>query len=101
MTAIRYCVVYGIRNAENHFLPVGEFYLRGINLEEAKILFKKLPNVPEGNYVFRLFERYYDKHTHVDVNYKKSEFTIETNEQGFHSILDTLVRMQEQALENS
>ena len=101
MTAIRYCVVYGIRNAENHLLPVGEFYLRGINLEEAKILFKKLPSVPEGNYVFRLFERYYDKHTHVDVNYKKSEFTIETNEQGFHSILDTLVRMQEQALENS
>ncbi len=101
MTVIRYCVVYGIKYAEKSYLPVGEFYLRGLNLEEAKTLFKKLPNVPEGNFIFRLSERYYDKHTQVDVNYMKSEFTIETDEPGFHTILDALVRMQEQAMEKS
>jgi hypothetical protein len=99
MAAIRYCVVYGIKFAENRFLPIGEFYLRGTNLDEAKELFTKLPHVPEGGFVFRLYERYYDKHTEVDVNYRKSEFAIETDERGFHTLLDTLIDMQKQALD--
>jgi len=97
----RYCVVFGIRDAADRFFPLGEFYLRGINLEQAKELFGQLGGKNDsGNYVLRLYERYYDKQTAIDVNYKKSEFTRETDVTGFHRLLDELTKLQEHALES-
>lgn len=101
MAPPRYCVVFGIKDAADRFFPLGEFYLRGITIEQAKELFKRLSGESEtGNYVLRLYERYYDKQTTIDVNYKKSEFTRETNAAGFHRLLDELTKLQEDALEN-
>jgi len=98
---MRYCVVFGIKDAADRFLPVGEFYLRGVELSSAKDLFNKLPDEENtGNYVFRLYERYYDKQTQMDVNYQKSEFTRETSAQGFYKILESLFKLQEEILEN-
>ena len=99
MVPIRYSVVFGIKDQADRFLPVGEFYFRGADLEESKVLFKKLPAVDVGNYIFRVYERYYDKHTDVDLNYKKSDYTIEADENGFYKILKALLRLQEEALE--
>jgi len=100
MTSIKYSVVVGVKDVADRYLPIAEFYLRGMELEECKELFKKLPDVTEGNFVFRLFQRYYDKHTQMDMQYKKSEFTREADEQGFHILIDALIRLQEQALED-
>ena len=100
--APRYCVVYGVRDAADRFFPLGEFYLRGVNLEQAKELFQNLSGKEEsGNYVLRLYERYYDKQTAIDVNYKKSEFCRETTAAGFHRMLDELIKLQESFLENN
>ncbi len=100
--APRYTVVFGLKDAADRYTPLGEFYLRGVELESAKEMFKHLPDPGgDGDYVFRLYERYYDKHTQVDMNYKKSEFTRETNQAGFHHIMDSLVKLQEQIEENS
>ena len=101
MTAIRYSVVYGIKDAADRYVPVGEVYLRGLNLDDSKELFKKLPKVREGEFVFRLYERYYDNHTKMDVNYKKSEFALETDQAGFHEVLDSLFKLVEEAMEAS
>jgi len=101
MTQVRYAIVYGYKDAADTFFPFGEFYLRGATLEQAKSLFGDLPKpAGTGRYVFRLFERYYDKHTEVDMNYKASEFTRETNLAGFKSLLEALISLQESALEN-
>ncbi len=100
MTAIRYCVVFGLKDVADRFVPTGEFYLRGLNLEESKILFKKLPAVQGGNFVFRLNERYYDNHTKMDIDYKKSEFSLESNRTGFYEILDALHKLLEKAMED-
>ena len=97
----RYCVVFGIKDVADRYLPLGEFYLRSVDLEGAKSMFKKLTKTTEGNYVFRLFERYYDKHTQADMNYQKSEYTLETDHAGFHNLLDQLVKLQEKVLEDS
>lgn len=99
MTLIRYAVVVGIKDVADRFLPICEFYLRGVELDEAKKLFKRLPEVPEGNYVFRLYERYYDKHTEQDTHYQKSEFTREADHDGFHKLIDKLIKLQEESLE--
>jgi len=100
MPAIRYGIVFGVKDTADRYLPLGEFYMRGLELDGAKQLFKKLPNVSGGDFVFRLYERYYDKHTQMDINYQKSEFTLETDEKGFHLVLDALLKLQEQALED-
>jgi len=98
--APRYCVVFGVKDTADRYLPLGEFYLRGAEIEEAKSIFSKLPEKEgTGNFVFRLFERYYDKHTKLDINYKKSEYTRETSLQGFHKILDVLIKLEEASLE--
>ena len=99
MAPIRYSVVFGIKDQADRYLPIGEFYLRGADLEESKAIFKKLPSVTPGNFVFRLYERYYDKHTEVDLSYKPSEFTIEADQNGFNQVLEALVHLQEEALE--
>ena len=101
MTAIRYSIVYGIKDTADRYLPIGEVYLRGISLEESKELFKKLPKAGEGEFVFRLYERYYDNHTKMDVNYKKSEFSLETNQVGFHEVLDALFKLVEEAMDSA
>ena len=99
--APRYCVVFGVKDAADRFFPLGEFYLRGVSLEQSKDIFNQLGDKSgSGNYVLRLYERYYDKQTNIDVNYKKSEFTRETNAEGFHRLLDELIKLQEHALEN-
>lgn len=101
MSMPRYCVVFGVKDVADRYFPLGEFYLRAVDLEGAKSLFKKLSKPTEGNYVFRLSERYYDKHTQVDINYQKSEYTIETDQAGFHDLLDQLVKLQEKILEDN
>ena len=53
----RYCVVFGVKDVADRYFPLGEFYLRAVDLEGAKSLFKKLSKPTEGNYVFRLSER--------------------------------------------
>jgi len=99
--APRYCVVFGVKDAADRFFPLGEFYLRGVNLDQAKDLFGQLSqSSSSGNYVLRLYERYYDKQTTIDVNYKKSEFTRETDAAGFHRLLDELIKLQEHVLES-
>ena len=101
MTQVRYAIVYGYKDAADAFFPFGEFYLRGASLDQAKTLFGELPKpAGSGRYVFRLFERYYDKHTEVDMNYKPSEFTRETNLAGLNTLVETLIKLQETALEN-
>ncbi len=101
MSMPRYCVVFGVKDVADRYFPLGEFYLRAVDLEGAKSLFKKLSKPTEGNYVFRLSERYYDKHTQVDINYQKSEYTLETDHAGFHNLLDQLAKLQEKVLEDT
>ena len=81
---LKFCIVFGVKDVAYRYLPLGEFYLRDIELEEAKSLFKKLPQTAKGDFVFRLSNRYYDKQAQLDVNYQKSEFSLETDESGFH-----------------
>jgi hypothetical protein len=89
---VRYAIVYGKRDTADRFLPMGEFYLRGAGIERAKELFKSLPQVTDsGDFVFRVSERYYDKHLEQDMHYQKSEFTIECGQSGFNIILDHLM----------
>lgn len=100
MSQIKYCIVFGVKDVADRYLPLGEFYLRDIEVDEAKALFKKLPQTSKGDFVFRLFKRYYDKQAQFDVNYEKSEFSLETDETGFHKVFDSLIKLQEEALED-
>ena len=91
MAQVRYAVVFGYKDTADRFLSLGEIYLRNSNLDQAKILFKTLPQSgPEGDYVVRIYERYYDKHLDPDMNYEKTEFTIECNKSGLDAILHFL-----------
>ena len=50
MAQVRYAIVFGKKDTADRFLPLGEFYLRNTDLENAKALFKKLPgNLTEVN----------------------------------------------------
>jgi len=92
MAQVRYAVVFGAKDAADRFLPLGEIYLRNTDLEQAKSLFKALPKSgAEGDYVVRIYERYYDKHLDPDMDYEKTEFTIECNLNGLDDILHSLV----------
>ena len=100
MGVLKFCIVFGVKDVADRYLPLGEFYLRDIELEEAKSIFKRIPQTSKGDFVFRLSKRYYDKQAQLDVNYEKSEFTIETDESGFHTVFDSLIKLQEEALED-
>ena len=96
---VRYCVVFGMKDVANRFLPMGEFYLRGADLEHAKEIMNKIPEPPTpGNFVIRLSERYYDKQLNVDMNYEKTAYSREADKQGLYDVLDQLIKMQEQAV---
>lgn len=92
MAQVRYAIVFGKKDTADRFLPLGEIYLRNTDLEKAKSLFKQLP-VPsqDGDYVVRIYERYYDKHLEPDFDYQKTEFTIECNLQGLDEIIHSLI----------
>jgi hypothetical protein len=95
MAQVRYAIVFGKKDTADRFLPLGEFYLRNTDLEAAKELFKSLPtNLATGDYVVRIYERYYDKHLDPDLEYEKTAFTIECNNVGldqiFHYLLEHL-----------
>jgi|GEM_PF-5899541 len=93
MANVRYSVVFGYKDVADRFIPQGEIYLRGASLEQAKIIFKSLPqDVQEGEVVVRLYERYYDKHLEPDLNYEKTEYTIETDKAGLQKILTFLTK---------
>jgi len=88
MAHVRYSIVFGYKDAADRFLSIGEVYLRNTELEEAKILLKSLPqSAPAGDYVVRIYERYYDKHLDPEINYQKTEFTIECTRAGLNEIL--------------
>lgn len=92
MAQVRYAVVFGKKDTADRFYPMGEIYLRNTDLDEAKSLFKQLPvKGPEGNFIVRIYERYYDKHLDVDMDYTKTEFTIECNISGLDSIIHYLL----------
>lgn len=92
MAQVRYSVVFGLKDAADRFLPLGEIYLRNTNLDQAKSLFKSLPNSgADGDYVVRIYERYYDKHLDPDMEYEKTEYTIECNLNGLDDILHSLI----------
>ena len=92
MAQVRYAIVFGAKDAADRFLPLGEIYLRNTDLEQAKSLFKSLPHSgTDGDYVVRIYERYYDKHLDPDMDYEKTEFTIECNLNGLDEILHSLV----------
>ena len=92
MAQVRYSVVFGLKSEEARFLPLGEIYLRNSNLDEAKSIFKSLPQPNNtGDYVVRIYERYYDKHLEPDINYQKTEFTIECDKQGLDIIIHFLM----------
>lgn len=92
MAQVRYSVVFGSKDEANRFLPLGEIYLRDTNLDEAKTLFKSLPQPASvGDYVVRIYERYYDKHLEPDINYQKTEFTIECNRNSLDMIIHFLM----------
>ena len=92
MAQVRYSVVFGYKDAADRFLSLGEIYLRNSDLDQAKAIFKSLPHsVHEGDYVVRIYERYYDKHLDPDMNYEKTEFTIECNKSGLDEILNFLL----------
>lgn len=92
MAQVRYSVVFGTKDAADRFLPQGEIYLRNSDLEGAKTVFKALPGATsEGDYVVRIYERYYDKHLDPDMDYKKTEFTIECNQSGLDQIIHYLM----------
>ena len=93
---VRYAIVFGKKDTAERFLPMGEFYLRGADLERAKELFKTLPAVADaGDFVFRVYERYYDKHLEQDMNYEKTAYTIECGQAGFNTILDYLMELSQ------
>ena len=78
MAQVRYAVVFGKKDTADRFLPIGEIYLRNKNLEDAKSLFRELPKPgKDGDFVVRIYERYYDKHIEPDFDYQKTEFTLE------------------------
>jgi hypothetical protein len=92
MAQVRYAVVFGIKDAADRFLPQGEIYLRNTDLEQAKSIFKSLPTSGAGGeHVVRIYERYYDKHLDPDMDYQKTEFTIECSESGLDAILHSLM----------
>ena len=92
MAQVRYSVVFGFKDTADRFLPLGEIYLRDTNIDEAKAIFKSLPDPGnDGDYVVRIYERYYDKHLEPDVNYQKSEFTIECDKIGLDKIIHYLL----------
>ena len=92
MAQVRYSVVFGVKDAADRFLPQGEIYLRNKDLEQAKSIFKGLPQLgAAGDYVVRIYERYYDKHLDPDMDYKKTEYTIECNLAGLDKILHSLM----------
>ena len=92
MAQVRYSVVFGIKDTSDKFLPHGEIYLRNINLEDAKALFKTLPVANTiGDYVVRIYERYYDKHLNLDYDYVKTEYTIECDKSGLDDIIHFLM----------
>jgi hypothetical protein len=92
MAQVRYAVVFGRKDTADRFLPSGEFYLRNTDLDQAKTLFKQLPSShSEGDFVVRIYERYYDKHIEVDLDYQKTEFTIECDQTGLDKIIHYLL----------
>jgi len=96
MAQVRYAVVFGKKDTADRFLPYGEIYLRNTNLNSAKDLFKQLPqdNI-EGDYVVRIYERYYDKHLDPDLDYVKTEFTLECTLAGLDRIIHFLLERKE------
>ena len=95
MAQVRYAVVFGIKDAADRFLPHGEIYLRNTDLEQAKSKFKALPNSGAGgDYIVRIYERYYDKHLDPDMEYQKTEFTIECSKSGLDEIIHLLMDKQ-------
>ena len=92
MAQVRYSIVFGIKDAAERFLPLGEIYLRNIDLEDAKVLFKSLPHInSEGDHIVRIYERYYDKHLDPDINYQKTEYIIECSRSELDNILHILM----------
>ena len=92
MANVRYAVVFGKKDTADRFYPYGEIYLRGINLDSAKSLFKTLPDSGTvGDYVVRIYERYYDKHLDADLDYEKTEYTIECTKDGLDKIIHFLM----------
>ena len=93
MAQVRYAIVFGLKDTADRFLATGEFYLRNCDLDQAKSFFKSLPQSGNpGDYVVRIYERYYDKHLDADMNYEKTEFTIECDRSGLDNILDMLIK---------
>ena len=92
MAQVRYAVVFGMKDAADRFLPHGEIYLRNADLDQAKSIFTSLPSAKSaGDYVVRIYERYYDKHLDPDMDYQKTEYTIECNLSGLDDILHSLM----------
>lgn len=92
MAQVRYSVVFGKKDTADRFLPYGEIYIRNADLDGAKALFKKLPQAgAEGDYIVRIYERYYDKHLDPDMDYVKTEFTIECSKSGLDEIIHYLM----------
>lgn len=92
MAQVRYSIVFGIKDTADRFLPLGEFYLRNTDLEKAKAIFKQLPaGSNEGDYVVRIYERYYDKHLEPDLDYQKTEYTIECDKAGLDKVIHYLL----------
>lgn len=92
MAQVRYAVVFGIKDAADRFLPHGEIYLRNTDLDQAKAIIKSLPNSGSaGDYIVRIYERYYDKHLDPDMDYEKTEYTIECSQSGLDEILHFLM----------
>jgi len=93
MAHVRYSIVFGIKDTADRFLPQGEIYLRNKNIEEAKTIFKTLPKPPSsGDYIVRIYERYYDKHLNPDMDYKKTEYTHECTLSALDEILHFLIK---------
>ena len=96
MAQVRYAIVFGKKDTADRFLPMGEIYLRNTDLEKAKSLFKKLPNTGKaGDYVIRIYQRYYDKHLEPDFDYQKTEYTIECDQHGLDQIIHYLLEESE------
>jgi hypothetical protein len=92
MAQVRYSVVFGTKDPADRFLPQGEIYLRNTDLDQAKSIFESLPKSGAADkYVVRIYERYYDKHLEPDMNYQKTEFTIECNQAGLDEIIHFLL----------
>ena len=92
MAQVRYAVVFGMKDAADRFLPHGEIYLRNTDLEQAKSILKSLPGSGSGgDYIVRIYERYYDKHLDPDMDYQKTEYTIECNQSGLDEIVHYLM----------